>query len=436
MHSQPTPSPDPRTLRFGCGYCGDELEVSADYAGVEAPCPGCGNWVMAPPLSAYENLVAPFPDVGPQAATQPYVPPREPAFPDPPLPEVITKGIGVYDPFGPGLDGPSTARAHSGYDNRAAERDRMTDALAAAFPPAAPTAPVPALRGARRTGRLGKLMDAGLLVGLVLVVCAGGVVWFFSNRDKNQPLAEAAVAVPGIPADLTQQVKEKKAEVQDRREVAVHEARVAVQKFLEAPSSKHAMARGIFLGEASAMPWPAFPGLSVNDLKTTDCSRILGSENYVTTLAAADGKGPVFLVEQTREGSFIHMDALDQQNQQRATAFLSTPGTGTAELYVRWKAAPDKVVTDLVAQRPDLKSYRFAHVEAAFPEQKPAVFVAAISPTSAVSEKLTRAAGTEMFSRVRLDWRQHREAGPFIELSALLPQYAESTLAGTGKKGE
>lgn len=432
MHTQPTPSPDPRTLRFGCGYCGDELEVSVDYAGVEAPCPGCGNWVMAPPLSAYENLVAPFPDVSPHAPTQPY----EPAYPEPPLPEVITKGVGVYDPFGPGLDSPSTSRAQTGYESQAAKRDRMADALAAAFPPAAPTAPVPALSGARRTGRMGKFMDAGLLVGLVLVACTGGVVWFFSNKGKNKPDAEVAVAVavPEIPADLTQQVKEKKAAVQDRREVAVHEARVSVQKFLEAPSSKHAMARGIFLGDAAPLPWPAYPGLSVNDLKTTDCSRILGSENYVTTLAAADGKGPVFLVEQTKDGSFIHMDALEQQNQQRATAFLSTPGTGTAELYVRWKAAPDKVVADLVAQRPDLKPYRFAHVEAAFPEQKPAVFVAAIGPTSAVAEKLTRAAGTEMFSRVRLDWRQHREAGPFIELSALLPQYSESTLAGTAKK--
>lgn len=42
--SQPSSS----LLRFSCPSCGKELVTDASYAGVNAPCPSCGAYVMAP----------------------------------------------------------------------------------------------------------------------------------------------------------------------------------------------------------------------------------------------------------------------------------------------------------------------------------------------------------------------------------------------------
>ncbi len=146
-------------------------------------------------------------------------------------------------------------------------------------------------------------------------------------------------------------------------------------------------------------------------------SRKPGTEEFVTTVEPSDGRGPVFVVEQHGEESWIHADALMQQVDDKLNAFLKSTMSQPLLAYVL--ARPFR------GQYPnrDLESWPKLDIMPPFPTSELKAFVACARPGTAVAKAISKRDPSYQWSRavVELRWSRTPDGREFIEIADLVP---------------
>ncbi len=441
----PDTSPADR-IRFCCGNCRSPLEVPAALAGVEGPCPLCGESTAAPPL---ENTVArgeaarllakpPLcreipPPLGlveenrlPPETVRPIplrteVPPAPEAMPVRPIPPAPPEPQPEFPRF--------TEHAPA---NEIADRPEefvRGDTDAAPAPAdrgifAGPSDVKASLlhRGAAASGprrhSWKRWMDIGIVSVFTGLLLATVAALRFTVPMESLPL-------PGLPENLNELVERETQSQRLREQEAGALACAAVNRYLGAGSEQAAASHLLPPPEGMTEPaYPPFPQLQTSDWEPGPGRRIPFTDRYLITVRPKEAPGPVFIVEETDSGPRLHAGPITQQSAGLFEKFTATPGEGEAVLYVEVCPTPLEEERGYRARRPDLAPWRFVDVRCAFPAAERKEWIFCLEPDSEAAQTFARRAAHDPGWRralVQVRWHQHREAGPWAELVKFIP---------------
>lgn len=391
--SNPASSTGQDVLRFTCGGCQSGLATNVSFAGVEAPCPVCGTPVRAPFDDAdyRENLrLVPF-GLGGRADGAASSQPGDPVTG--PLSGPVAGANQDTNPSPvPSPPPRERVRTREEEETAAAERHR------------------------RRSQRL-KYFDAALVLLFLGMLALGGAALAFT-----EPKADA---LPKGPPELSSLVVERMQQLDRHRDEAIQSARAVLSGLIGVKDA--AAASSSFLWgsgkEAGRLVFPLFPEAVPEDFEFIQARRIPGTDRFLAIFEVASDPPLVIPVEETPAGSRVHGDALLQQTGGRLAAFLAAQGSGEQVFYALLRPAPAPMASELIRSRPDLKSLQLVAVEPAFPADGAAGCLAGLAPGSEAAAIFARRAHDSGLrpAVVRLAWRQHRESGNFVELTAFEP---------------
>lgn len=420
-------------------------------AGVEGPCPRCGEITQAP---ARENGIAPGggarffakppprrdipPPLAPVAenrpslspvrpiplvvetapvaaalVVQPVVPITPPLRPIP-LPQSVVEPLppppaNVVEP--PAASAPQKPERHLRLPHlHVRERGIFEDSTDGRGHQLDVHPPAPALRrhGWRRW------MDIGIVSVFTGLLLATVAALRFTVPVEHRP-------APGLPENLNQLVDRESENQRMRAQEAGEVACAAVNRYLGAASELAAASH--LLPPPEGMAPPAFPPFVAPPAEWVPAltKRIPLTDRYLVTVQPKDASGPLFIVEQTENGPRLHAGAITQQSAGLFEKFTSSLGEGEATLYV--EICPLEGERDYRAQRPDLAPFQLLDVRDAFPaaERKHGIFC--LKPDSDAARLFARRAHDPAWRRalIQVRWQQHREAGPWVELVKFLP---------------
>jgi hypothetical protein len=388
--SNPPPS---RVLHFQCHGCGHELAAPSAYAGVEGPCPACQTLVRAPLFE--ETTAVMLPEEFWSA------PPRGPASQAQPLPPAPRS----EDRFDPGKLTALPAPAFLTETEALPEGALLTREAEEAA----------AMAGYRRRSRWLHVFDAALLFLFLGSLAVGAAAIAFTS--PGTPVQQQ-------PPELSKRVMERMQQMDTRRDQAVQEARQTLQALLGASDAK--AAESLMVGsekDGAGLPWPLFPGLVPQDMEFIQTRRIRDTERFLSMFEIASNPPVVIPVEQTAAGSRVHSLALTQQLEKRLGTFLSTQEHGGGVFYVLLRPAAAAMAAELIRTRPDLRDYILVSVESAFPADAAAGCLACLKPGSPAAAAFAHRAHDPGLrpAVVEMAWRQHREAGNYVELVSFVP---------------
>lgn len=409
MATAQMPLPLPDTLRFQCGACESTLEVPQAYAGITGPCPYCGNEITAP---SFGGTV--------QATPAPEPRPPEPVpegRPAPPVPPPIPR----QPPVSSGLQ---EVLERSSFEEGASHPSKHQEEEAS-FEEEGSDEEVEAQGSSRRSRHKGerrKIVGLGhwhsriLGWGSIALFLAAGTTAYFCLR-YSEPVAPPTKDVP-VPKDLTAQVLWQKDRMAERKEKAINQAVECVRKFLASGNAGDTVELLKTVQPAPPkLPHPLFPDIKPEELTSSNAVRKRGSDDFVTTVEPADGRGPIFIVEQDGEVSRIHADALAQQVENKLNAFLTSTVAPPLMAYA--------MVRPFRGQYPisDLESWPKLDVMPPFPTTEPRAFVACARPGTAVARMITQRDPGYQWSRavVEIRWSRTPDGREFIEIADVLP---------------
>ncbi|MBP7951200.1 MAG: hypothetical protein KA004_16230 [Verrucomicrobiales bacterium] len=348
-------------LRFQCGACKSLLEVPEQYAGITAPCPHCGSSVTAPAARESPGHSQASPAPAP-AIQPPQVPKPKPAedllAPEPPSPTTAVKARIGHGPNLPKILGWAS-----------------------------------------------------------LALAIGAAAFLFAISRYSVPTAPRAKEIV-IPRDLTTQVLWQKENMEALKQHAVSQSLDAVRRFLKQEADTGG---GTLLHSFAATPprfeFPLFPDLDPEALATATLARKPGTDEFWTTVEPTDGKGPVFIVEETAGSAKIHADALAQQVDDLWNAFLDHQDSPAVILYA--SARPFQGQFPL----PELEAWTKVDLIPPFPQDVPRAFVACAAPGSKAADDLLRRRPDAGWGRLVLElrWGHTASSKPFIEIIRTIP---------------
>ncbi len=438
------------SLRFHCGECGHELETPVTFAGITAPCPMCGSPVQAPsgaepqegrrevgkkgpeyPLGGFASACLPAISSAPEVAPSPSTPR---GLHLPPLNEET--GL---------VEFPSDFWQEAQPSLAVVETDEAPDCLAssvpltppvpsnlspnaiipseispARLPPAREKAPMTrdeeeavVVAGQRRKEFRLRFFDAALILLSLGTLAMGGAAVAFTQSKKT--------ATPPPPPELSHLVVERMQRLDRARDEAVVEARKTVAHWITG-ASPAAVEQWCLAGD----PVPATPGAAEDappDFEFIQARRLPGTERFLTLFEVLVDPPVVVPVEQTPAGPRLHGRAIAQQQGGLLAKFLASQGQGEAVFYAMVRPGPAPMREELVRTRPDLAKFIFVGVEPAFPADGATGCLACLapgSPAAAIFAKRSHDPGLRP-AVIKLAWRQHREAGNYVELAAFEP---------------
>lgn len=375
-------------LRFACGHCGHELEAPLEFAGVEAPCPICGELVQAP---------------------------------EPAVPVQILPAVGNADDLV--IRKPRPGHAESGGQPERQTHSEISTEVTRPLSQRVVTSGRENLE-VLSDGRLRRqdsqatrkiVLEKWQIAGLALAVAASSLILFWKRGKGPAPSADRETPA----AELVSAGNQKP---ESDQQASIEAARDCLARLIAAKDRKD-VDRCLLPGGASAetLPFPLFPGRKAADFDFVQIRPIGGSERVLVLFELASSPPILVPVEETAAGMLVHGLALAQQWSGTFSKFLAGEGLDVGIFYTRIHLLPESEVIEMQAARPEFSAYILASVEPAFASDGPQKAVVCLKPESPEAKKLMKSANDPLATNspsfvVRLARRAFSKGNRYVEL--------------------
>lgn len=279
-----------------------------------------------------------------------------------------------------------------------------------------------------RRNRLHKLDGTGpslpqILGWATMGLCLLSIGFAASVAGLSVPINPPQRSI-ALPKDLTAQALQKKLRLEEAKAVWINQAVGAVTKLAQQGDGKLANA-GLrafsFASNSEDLPAEALGGLKEKEFQSTFCARKPGAEEFVSFIEPTDGKGPVFMVEQSNRQALLHADALTQQLADGIHKFLESQGDATLTAYVLVKPSQAHLPVESISEWPKLD------VKNPFPAGDQRNFVVSAKPeTPAAADAIARRDDPQWQRAVMtFRWSSSQDGKRFIEIQAVIPNIWE-----------